>query len=225
MANDLDAPAPPDRPADRPDRLSARGRRRRRTVALVIGAPLLVVVLAYVALRLFSPHIYSGTVMQAPTAAPPMDGLVLSDGTPVDLAAFEGDVVLVYFGYTFCPDVCPTTLSQVDHALDRLGGDADRVRVMMITIDPARDDPASLGEYVRAFDPRFLGATGAPAAIERVASTYGVFFARGEEYDDGSYAMDHTATLMGIDTDGHLRIVWPAELDVDALAADLDALL
>ena len=200
-------------------------RHHARTLLLIIGAPILAVALAYGAFQLFSPHIYSGTVMQAPTAAPSMDGLVWTDGTPVDLAAFDGDVVVLYFGYTYCPDVCPTTLAQVRQALRRLGGDADRVHVMMVSVDPERDDPDRLADYMSSFGPQFIGATGPIEAIERVASTYGVFFARGEEYDDGGYAMDHTASLMGIDTDGHLRILWPSTLDPDALAADLDALL
>ena len=183
------------------------------------------VALAFAAFRVFTPHIYSGTVMQAPTTAPSMDGLVWTDGTPVDIAAFEGDVVVVYFGYTFCPDVCPTTLSQVGHALERLGDDADRVHVIMVSVDPERDEPGRLGDYMSSFGPQFVGATGPIEAVERVASTYGIFFAIGERYDDGGYAVDHTASLMGIDRDGHLRVVWPATLDVDALAADLDALL
>ncbi|MDJ0767575.1 MAG: SCO family protein [Ilumatobacter sp.] len=205
-------------------RARPRRRRRRRTVALLLGAPVLVVVLAWAALELFRPHLYSGTIMQAPAAAPSMDGLVWSDGTAVDLGAFDGDVVLVYFGYTYCPDVCPTTLSQVARAIDQVD-DPERVHVMMVSVDPVRDERAALGDYVRAFDPSFRGATGAITDIERVASTYGVFFARGEDTGGGGYTVDHTATLMGIDTEGHLRIVWPAVLDVDALAADLEALL
>lgn len=219
--DNVDTPEPESAP---PAGRSKRGRHA-RTLLLIIGAPILVVVLAFGAFRMFSPHIYSGTVMQAPTAAPSMDGLVWTDGSPVDLAAFEGDVVVLYFGYTYCPDVCPTTLAQVRQSLRRLGDDADRVHVMMVSVDPERDEPARLGDYMSSFGPEFVGATGPIEAIERVASTYGVFFARGEEYDDGGYAMDHTASLMGIDTDGHLRILWPSTLDADTLAADLDALL
>jgi protein SCO1/2 len=162
--------------------------------------------------------------MQAPTAAPSMSGLVLSDGTPLDVADFEGDLLLVYFGYTSCPDVCPTTLSQVAAARRQLAGDAERVQLLMVSIDPERDAPDLLGDYVTSFDPTFLAATGELADIERVAAQYGVFFARGEALGDG-YTMDHTASLMGVDPGGRLRIVWPAQLDVDRLADDLDALL
>ncbi len=202
-----------------------RGRHRLRTFSLIVGTPMLVVALAFGAFSLFRPHIYSGTVMQAPTAAPSMDGLEWTDGTPVDLDALQGDVVVLYFGYTGCPDVCPTTLAQVGKALDRLGDDARRVHVVMVSVDPARDTPELLGEYMSSYGPEFAGATGPIDAVERVASTYGIFFARGDDYGNGDYAVDHTATLMGIDTSGHLRIVWPATLDVDRLASDLRALL
>jgi protein SCO1/2 len=179
---------------------------------------------AWIGLQWLTPHPYSGTVMQAPTATPSMDGLLFSDGTPVEIDAFAGDLLLVYFGYTSCPDVCPTTLAQVSAARRRLGGDADRVHLMMISIDPERDPLDELDDYVESFDPSFLGATGELAAIERVAALYGVYFAKGEPLGDG-YAMDHTATLMGIDGEGRLRIVWPGVLDVERLADDLRELL
>jgi protein SCO1 len=209
-----------------PDEPGRRGRRPwGRMLAALGGALVLAAVVGWVGLRWITPHPYSCTVMQAPTAAPSMDGLVLTDGSPVELSSFEGDLLLVYFGYTNCPDVCPTTLSQVAAARRSLGGDADRVRVLLVSVDPARDDLATLEEYVAAFDPGFLAATGEPADLERVASQYGIFFAEGEAIGEDGYAIDHTATLMGIDTDGHLRIVWPAMLDVERLAADLRELL
>lgn len=201
-----------------------RPRRWPRIVAMLLGALLAAALVGWLGLRWITPHPYSGTVMQAPTAAPSMDGLVYSDGTPVDVTAFDGDLLLVFFGYTNCPDVCPTTLSQVAAARRELGGDADRVQLLFVSVDPERDDLASIGDYVTSFDPAFLAATGEPADVDRVASQYGIFFAKGEALDDG-YTVDHTATLMGIDTEGHLRIVWPGVLDVERLAADLRELL
>lgn len=173
----------------------------------------------------FKPYIFSGTVLQSPSTAPSMSELVLADGSPVDLAAFEGDVILVYFGYTHCPDVCPATLVKAMNARDQLGGDADRVHVMMVSVDPERDTPELVGDYVTSFDPSFIGVTGSREAIDRVTAQYGVFSARGEDLGDGDYAVDHTASLMGIDTDGHLRILWPTDIAVDNLANDLDELL
>lgn len=196
-----------------------------RMLAVLVGGLLVAALVGWLGLRWITPHPYSGTVMQAPTAAPSMDGLVFADGSAVDIETFDGDLLLVYFGYTNCPDVCPTTLSQVAAARRMLGDDAERVQVLLISIDPDRDDLATLDQYVTAFDPDFLAATGEIADLERVASQYGIFFAEGEAVGEGDYAVDHTATLMGIDTDGHLRIVWPALLEVERLAADLRELL
>lgn len=204
---------------------SARRRPWGRMLTVLVGGLLCAVLVGWLGLRWITPHPYSGTVMQAPTAAPSMDGLVYTDGSAVDIAAFDGDLLLVYFGYTNCPDVCPTTLSQVASARRMLGDDAERVQVLLISIDPDRDDLATLDQYVTAFDPDFLAATGEMADLERVASQYGIFFAEGEAVGEDDYAVDHTATLMGIDTDGHLRIVWPALLEVGRLAADLRELL
>lgn len=197
---------------------------RARTLAVVLGVPILVAVVVSAGFVLLRPHAYFGTVMQAPTPAPSMEDLVGIDGQPVDLAALRGDVVVLYFGYTFCPDVCPTTLAMAARAREQLGGDADRVHVLMVSVDPARDDVDRVRDYVQAFDPSFLGATGALADVERVAATYGVFFAEGAPLGDG-YAVDHTATLMAIDTDGKLRIVWSPNVIADQLADDLRELL
>jgi protein SCO1 len=201
-----------------------RRRHRGRTVALAVGIPLVVLTLGYVGLRLLTPHPYAGTVMQAPTEAPSLAELTGTDGGPVDVTDYRGDLVLLFFGYTSCPDVCPTTLSMVHRSLEQLGNDADRVHVMMVSVDPERDDLDRLRDYVHAFDPTFLGATGDLPAVERAASSYGVFFARGDALGDG-YTVDHTATLMAIDTDGHLRVVWPADVLADDLTSDLRELL
>jgi protein SCO1/2 len=226
----VDTPTAPGRPegaAAAPDPAgpspAARRRRLVRALVLVVGIPVLLAAGGYVGFRMFRPHVYAGTVMQAPTRAAGMDGLVFADGTPVDLERFRGDVVLVYFGYMNCPDVCPTTLAKAAAARARLG-DADRVHVIMVSVDPERDAPGALGRFVASFDPDFLGATGELEDVSRVASTYGVFFARGEGSGD-DYAVDHTATLMGIDTDGRLRIVWPTDVTAADLAADVQELL
>jgi protein SCO1/2 len=196
-------------------------RRWLRRLGFVVAALVAVGAIVWFGLGQLRPHPYSGTVMQAPTAAPSMDGLIRSDGTPVDLADYRGDLLLVYFGYTSCPDVCPTTLAQVASARRQLGDDAEHVRLLLVSIDPDRDELDRLGDYVRSFDPTFEGATGEPDAVARVASQYGVFFAKGEDIEGGGYTMDHTSALMGIDGDGHLRIVWPSLIDVDRLVADL----
>ena len=206
------------------DTTAPRSAWRRRFVTVAVGLVGLALA-GWVVLQVITPHPYSGTVMQAPTEAPPMDGLVWDDGTPVEVTELGGELVLVYFGYTSCPDICPTTLVSVDRALERIGGDVDRVQVLMVSIDPARDDPDRVGRYVRSFNPTFRGVSGSLEAVERVASTYGIFFAQDEPLDGGGYTMSHTSTLLGIDPDGHLRIVWPSVLDPESLAADITELL
>jgi protein SCO1/2 len=203
---------------------TARSSHRRRGVIAVLSALGLLVLAGWLAVSWITPHPYSGTVLQAPEAAPSMDGLVLDDGSEVDLTAFEGQLLLVYFGYMSCPDVCPTTLSMAASARRALGDDADRVRLLMISVDPERDSLDALGDYVRSFDGSFVAATGDLDTLDRVAAQYGIFFGRGEKLGD-EYAVDHTATLMGIDANGHLRIVWPAALELDRLVADMRELL
>ena len=134
--------------------------------------------------------------------------------------------MLVYFGYTFCPDVCPTTLNEVSDALDRLGGKADRLQAIFITVDPKRDTPAAVKQYVAAFTPRLIGLTGSDEQIAKVAQEYRVYYA---EHRTGSgpndYTMDHSSVLYLMGPDG--KFIAPIRADVDGakMAADLDRLM
>lgn len=200
-------------------------RSRRRwpyvVVPIVVGTLLGLAVLA-----VFRPHTYAGAVLQADTVAPPMDGLVDTDGERIDLVDLRGDVVLVYFGYTHCPDLCPTTLSTIARARERLDADdADRVHTLMVTVDPDRDSPELVGEYVGFFDDTFRGVWGEVDDVRSVATQYGVFFENDEPGDDGSYLVSHTASLLAIDPGGAIRVVYPVGLEVEELTADLEELL
>jgi protein SCO1/2 len=173
----------------------------------------------------FRPHPYAGTVLQSPTRAPALDGLVFHDGEPADLSQFDGDLVLLYFGYTNCPDVCPLTLSTAARARESLGDDAERVHVVMVTVDPARDTAEALGDYVTYFDPGFLGALGPDRDLRSAAVMYSVYVSVEDTGSEAGYLVEHTASLMAIDSDGYLRVLYPPEVGVDALAADLEELL
>ena len=198
---------------------------------LVRAAAVLAVVaigtaIAGVAANRLRPHLYSGTVLQAPTPAPGLDGLRSASGEPVDLAAFEGDAVLVSFGYTNCPDQCPVTLSTA--ALARAGLDEasrERVKLLMIAVDPARDDAAALQTYVELFDSTFVGIGGDHVDLQRVATSYGVYAEEVAVADGSDYTVDHTTSLIGIDPGGRLRIVWPPGIDDEQLRRDLEDLL
>lgn len=202
----------------------ALGRRLRIALLVVLGVLAGLVVLYWLFGRV-RPHLYAGTVLQGNEPAPALDELSYADGTPVDLGAYDGDVVLVFFGYTNCPDVCPTTLADVAGARERLGDEAERTTLIMVSVDPERDDPASLDEYVGFFDGTFRGAGGPADAIERAATAYGIYYRLEDPDPDGNYTVDHTGTLMGIGPDGAVRVVWPPGVGPEALAADLDALL
>ena len=208
---------------------SRRGPRRRGIVVAVVATVAVGLLGVVVARSLFgtvTPHLYSGTVLQQSEPAPSMDGLRFVSGEPVDVAAFADELVLVYFGYTNCPDICPTTLSSAATAIDQLSSDQqDKVRLLMVTVDPERDLPAELEEYVEFFHPEFDGATGDLDAVTRVASLYGVFYEHGEGSIEEGYVVDHTATLMAIGPDGALRIVWPPEVSSKDLRDDIKELL
>jgi protein SCO1/2 len=122
------------------------------------------------------------------------------------LADFKGKAVVVFFGYTQCPDVCPTTMADLAAAMKQLGPLADKVQVLFITIDPERDTPQLLAKYVPAFDPRFLGLAGDSAATDKVAKEFKVFYQKVPGKEPGSYTMDHTAGLYVYDPQGRIRL-------------------
>ncbi len=143
-------------------------------------------------------------------------------GKPVTDASFRGKYMLVYFGYTFCPDVCPTTLNDVAQALDKLGGKADRVTPVFITVDPARDTPAVVRQYAAAFSPRLQGLTGTPEQIAAVAHEYRVYYAvHRTGPNPGDYTMDHSSVLYVMDPAGRFVGIVAADDGPDKMAAEL----
>ena len=178
----------------------------------------------FVVLPMMRPYTFHGTVLQSPQPSPNFE-LNAANGRKVSLTDFEGDLVLLYFGYTFCPDVCPATLAELRGALDILGKDAQDVQVIMISVDPERDTPEMLAEYVAHFHPSFIGVTGTPEEIAQVAALYGIFYEAHEGTAATGYLVDHTATVLVIDRDGHLKLVFPFGTPAEDIAADLAYLL
>lgn len=187
--------------------------------ALILGliGLALVAVFAFQRLR---PPVFHGQIMQA--GDPVADfTLTAHTGERVRLSDWRGRWVALYFGYTFCPDVCPTTLAQLAQARRQLGAEAEKVQVIMVTVDPERDTPERLAAYVRAFDPTFVGLTGAPAEIAAAASPLGVYFARQEVGGASGYLVDHTASVLLLDPQGRLRLIWPFNTSPEFMAEDL----
>ncbi|PTB21664.1 cytochrome c oxidase assembly protein [Trinickia symbiotica] len=122
------------------------------------------------------------------------------------LADFKGKAVVLFFGYTHCPDVCPTTMAELSQALQQLGTNAARVQVLFVTIDPARDTPNVLSQYVSAFNPTFIGLRPDGAELAKVAKDFRVYYAKVPGKSPDSYTMDHTAASYVFDPSGKLRL-------------------
>ncbi len=144
------------------------------------------------------------------------------DGKKRSLSDFRGKYVLIYFGYSFCPDVCPTTLGVVAQALDDLGADASRIVPVFITIDPERDTPSVLKTYMAAFGPRFVGLTGSPKDIAAVEKAYRVY-AKKSPIKGGGYGVDHSSVLYLMGPDGRLVSFYDELIPPKDLAKDLKA--
>jgi protein SCO1/2 len=148
------------------------------------------------------------------------------NGQQVTDRDFRGKYMLVFFGYTFCPDVCPTTLSEVADAMDKLGAKADRLQPIFVSVDPKRDTPEVMKKYVAAFSPRLVGLTGSPEQIAAVAKEYRVYYA---EHRTGpgpnDYSMDHSSVLYLMGPDGKfIAPIRPDETSTE-MAADLNRLM
>jgi len=140
------------------------------------------------------------------------------------LADFREKAVVMFFGYTHCPDVCPTTMSDLAQALNLLGKDADKVQVLFVTVDPARDTQALLASYVPAFNPGFLGLYGDEAATAKVAKDFRIFYQKHQGKNKQSYDVDHTAGTYVFDQSGKLRLFISYGQGAEIIAHDLRAL-
>ncbi|SDY03010.1 protein SCO1/2 [Collimonas sp. OK242] len=146
-------------------------------------------------------------------------------GKPRTLADYKGKAVLVFFGYTQCPDVCPTTMVEMADVMKELGPLASKVQVLFITVDPERDTQELLSKYVPAFDPNFVGLYGDQAATDKVAKEFRVFYQKVPGKTPGSYTMDHTAGSYVFDPEGHIRLFIRHGQGADPIAHDLKLLL
>lgn len=147
------------------------------------------------------------------------------NGKQRSLADFKGKAVVAFFGYTHCPDVCPTTMAEMAGVMKELGPLADKVQVVFITVDPERDTPELLSKYVPAFDPRFIGLTGDKAAVDKVAKEFKVFYQKVPGKEPGSYTMDHTAGSYVFDPQGRIRLFIRHGQGTEPVVHDLKLLL
>ncbi|MEZ0601350.1 SCO family protein [Paraburkholderia sp. IW21] len=148
------------------------------------------------------------------------------DGRSVTADSFKGDTSLVYFGYTHCPDVCPETMGRLMQVLGKLGPDAQKVRILFITVDPARDTPKALHDYVGAFDSQHAeGLTGTDWQIESLAKRYRIAYQMEKRDPNGNYEVTHSSAVYVFDQQGHARLLATDHDTPDAIAQDLRRLI
>lgn len=201
----------------------------RRRVILPIGIGL--VALAMVALavvwvvRAF-PQLYTFHGAQFDPPRPIADfTLINQDGQSVRLSDYRGRLVLLFFGYTHCPDVCPTTLARLNQVMRALGDEAKAVQVLFVSVDPERDTPAVLKQFLSHFNPAFTGLTGQAEEVRAVTQAFGVYVQKEEVGSAAGYLVTHTARIYAIDPDGRLVLTFHPEMETQDVIADLKYLL
>jgi protein SCO1/2 len=188
-------------------------------ILLLSGAFLAGLLLCFAVVAIVAGRV-SGPMAQQIAAIGGPFKLTDQNGQTVTEQDMKGRPFLVFFGFTHCPDVCPTTLFEVSQILRSLGPDADRVRALFITVDPERDTPAAMKDYLSSFDPHLAGLTGDPAAVAAVAKAYRVYYKK-VPLDQGGYTMDHTAIVYLMDKEGRFVAPFSLKRTTEVAAADL----
>lgn len=170
-----------------------------------------------------TPHEFAGPLLSAPHPVP--DIALESVNGPVDLNDFEGKFTFVYFGYTFCPDVCPASLSVLKQVKDGLGENGDEMAVVMITVDPERDTPDRLAEYLNYFDSSFVGLSGSTEMIDAVGEPFGLYYSKNEGSEASGYLVDHTARTYLVDRESNAIVAYSHGVDADLILSDLNHLM
>jgi protein SCO1/2 len=199
---------------------------RTRFLVVIIAAFLVGALIAAAVLLLSAPQ--AGRQVQSSGTAlvgGPFS-LIGADGKTVTDQDFRGRYMLVFFGFTHCPDICPAELQVIAEALDKLGDKAAKVVPIFITVDPERDDPKTMGEYVKSFGPNFVGLTGSPEAIAAAAKAYRVAYSKVEnKTSPENYAVDHSALVYLMDENGQYLAHFPYGTGAQEMAEKLDRFL
>jgi len=198
----------------------------RKTLFAGVGSFLLIGIVALWMILFGKPDSLRGTAYGEPYPAAPDIVLTRSGGANFQLSETRGKVVLLFFGYTSCPDVCPTTLAELKQALGKLSDDqAKQVQVLFVTVDPARDTPERMQEYVNHFNTDFIGLSGTETELKKIWDAYGVFREIASESTALGYVVNHTARVTMIDRNGNMRISFGFDVPVDDIVHDLKIIL
>ena len=192
---------------------------RTTRLLLILSAFLAGLVLCFAVVLLVSGRITAPAVPQVAAIGGPFS-LTDQNGNTVTADTLKGKPFLVFFGFTHCPDICPTSLFEISEVLKAMGKDADRVNAWFVSVDPERDTPAAMKDYLSSFDPHLKGLTGSPEAVAKVISSYRVY-AKKVPLKDGDYTMDHTALIYLMDRDGKFVSPFNLKRSPDEAAVDL----
>ncbi|MBL8103358.1 MAG: SCO family protein [Anaerolineales bacterium] len=197
-----------------------------RKITRVGVASLLVIVAAFALNILFlKPASFRGTAYADPVPAAFEFTLTSSDGTPFQLSDNQGKITLLFFGYTYCPDICPTTLAELKMVMELLKSDADKVQVVFISVDPGRDTSEKVQKYAERFYPTFIGLSGTEEDLAPIWSSYGVFREVVEGTSETNYIINHTARVILIDEAGNMRLSYGFQTPPEDIAHDIKLLL
>lgn len=166
----------------------------------------------------------AGTVLEPPTQIADFT-MPSSRGAPLGLAELKGKPTLIFFGFTNCPDVCPTTMAEFKRAKAELGADGEQVNFVLISVDAERDTPEALATYVQAFDPAFIGLQGEEATLRAIGRDFGLYWQKQPPEPDGSYNVDHSSAAYLLDAQGRLSIVYSYGTPYTTFVKDLRAML
>lgn len=197
----------------------------RKTLLVGLIVFLLIGVAAASLFLLSEPATFRGATYAEPYPVALEIALTRSDGSSFHLSEMRGKVVALFFGYTSCPDVCPVTLAELNQALQQLGSKADSVQVLFVTVDPQRDTPEHVQEYVEHFNSDYIGLSGSETELAKTWDSYGVFREVVEGTSATGYLVHHTARVTLIDQQGNLRVSFPFGTPVVDVAHDLGLLL
>jgi protein SCO1/2 len=197
----------------------------RKIIYVGIGALVLIALVA-VGTRLFArPPVFRGTSYAEPYPVAPQIELTRANGEVFRLSDQRGRIVLLFFGYTSCPDVCPTTLAELKLVADELGEGSDSVQVVFVSVDPDRDTPQKIQAYVEHFNPTFIGLSGSNEELKKIWSDYGIFREIAQADSAAGYSVNHTARVTLIDAQGNLRLSYGIETPVEDIVHDLKMLM
>ena len=197
----------------------------RKTLQVGVLAFAVIALAAAVTFFLSQPASFRGTAYGEPYPPAQEIELMRAGGGTFRLSEQRGKIVILFFGYTSCPDVCPTTLAELKQVVDKLGDDADSIKVLFITVDPVRDTPERMQGYADHFNKDFIGLGGSLEQLEKVWSGYGIFREVVPATNAAAYGVDHTARIMLVDMDGNLRLSYGFQTPVDDMVHDIKLLL